>query len=67
MQGELTVSAFHLGFLPLSVCFTVNHGRVALCKPRVALIPDDGVDGVFLPLFTKHAGILHLWRGAAGH
>lgn len=61
------VSTFHLGSLPLSVCLTANYRWVALCKPWVALIPDDGVDRVLLPPVTEHVSVLHLRRGAAGH
>lgn len=63
----LTVGALHPGLLPPSVNSTADHRRVALPEPWVALIADDGVDGVVLPPVAEHVGVIHLRRGIAGH
>lgn len=65
--GGLTVSTLHSGLLPPAVGLAAHRGGAALREPGAALVPDDGVDGVLLPPVAKHAGVLHLRRGAAGH
>lgn len=64
---SLTVRALNLGLLPLSVSFTANHRQVALREAWVALVADDGVDGVLFPPVTEHVCVLHLRWGATGH
>lgn len=63
----LTISALHLGLLPLPVCFTANHWKVALFEAWVALVADDGADRIFVSGAAEGVGVLHLGRGATGH